>query len=79
VGEVFGIGGTHHAAMVSENEFREPPSKSLHRVLGEVRAQDGAHLDASMGRYHLLADPVASHVFNDEGPMPHVRVEMSGM
>jgi hypothetical protein len=29
--------------------------------------------------YDVLQDPVASHVLNDEGPMPHVREQMSGM
>ncbi len=29
--------------------------------------------------YDVLQDPVESHVLNDEGPMPHIREQMSGM
>jgi hypothetical protein len=29
--------------------------------------------------YDVLQDPVASHVLNDEGPMPHIRDQMSGV
>jgi hypothetical protein len=29
--------------------------------------------------YDVLQDPVESHVLNDEGPMPHIREQMSGI
>jgi len=29
--------------------------------------------------YDVLQDPVQSHVLNDEGPMPHIREQMSGL
>lgn len=45
------------------------------RLVSETVLVDGAQRNV----YDVLQDPVASHVLNDDGPMPHVREQMSGM
>lgn len=45
------------------------------RLVSETVLIDGERRSV----YDVLRDPVASHVLNDEGPMPHVREQMSGM
>lgn len=44
------------------------------RLVSETVLIDGERRSV----YDVLQDPVESHVLNDEGPMPHVREQMSG-